>query len=180
MATPFVTGSLGLLMAAAPEATSAEVEAELEATAGPDGTAWTTHGVIHLDRALTAILAAPRDPAPTPPPSPTPPPAPGPTSTPAPAVTPSIATRSASLSVVPKTVTIVALAGSARISLSNPRHVSLVVTLRRAGRTIWRGTTRSGVVRWTIHLGTATYTLTVTRPRSRVARGTIGITYRRR
>ena len=59
MATPFVTGSLGLLMAAAPGATSADVEAALEATAGPEGTAWTTHGVIHLDRALTAILAAP-------------------------------------------------------------------------------------------------------------------------
>ena len=85
MATPFVTGSLGLLMAAAPGATSADVEAALEATAGPEGTAWTAHGVIHLDHALTTMLAgAAAYPTPTPTPSPTPTPDAGPTPTPAP------------------------------------------------------------------------------------------------
>ncbi len=57
MATPFVTGSLGLLIAAVPGATSAQVEAALEGTAGPEGTDWTAHGVIHLDHALTTLLA---------------------------------------------------------------------------------------------------------------------------
>jgi hypothetical protein len=89
-------------------------------------------------------------------------------------------TRSASLTAVPKTLTIVALVGSAKVTLTTPRHLSLVVTLRRSGRTIWRATTRSGLVRWAIHLQTATYTLTVTRPGSRVAKGTIAISYHRR
>jgi len=178
MATPFVTGSLGLLMAAAPGATSAEVEAALDGTAGPEGTTWTTHGAIHLDHALATLLTS--GPYPTPTPDPTPTPTPTPIPTPKPVAAPSVATRSASLSVVPRTLTIVALTGSGKISLSNPRHLSLVVTLRRAGRTIWRGATRSGIVRWAIHLQTATYTLTVTRAGSRSAKGTIGITYHRR
>jgi subtilisin family serine protease len=177
MATPFVSGSLGLLLAADPAVTPADAEAALEATAGPEGIAWTAFGVVHLDRALPSLLAI-GTPYPVPTPTPTPVPTPAPTPTPAPA--PLVVTRSASLATVPRTLSVAALAGSGKISLTNPRHEYLVVTLRRGGTLVWRGATRSGLVRWAVHLRTAVYTLTVTRPGSHVARGTIGITYHRR
>ena len=56
MATPFVSGSIGLLLAADATATPADAAAALEATAGLDATNWTAFGVIHLDRALASIL----------------------------------------------------------------------------------------------------------------------------
>ena len=56
MATPFVSGSLGLLLAAVPDATPSGAEAALEATAGPEGAGWTARGMIHLDRAIAALL----------------------------------------------------------------------------------------------------------------------------
>ncbi len=91
MATPFVTGSIGLLLAADPAASPADAAAALEATAGPEGTAWTAFGVIHLDRALASLLdiGTPYpSPTPKPPPPPPPPrrpsPSPHPRSSPAP------------------------------------------------------------------------------------------------
>lgn len=181
MATPFVSGSLGLLLAADPGATPAQALAAMEQTAGPECTDGTTHGLVHLDAALSALLPTPPpDPTPTPPPDPTPTLTPTPSPTPTPVVAPLIATRSASLATVPKAFLILARAGSARINLSNPRRSYLVVTLKRAGTVVWRRMTRSSTIGWTVNLRTASYTITVTRPGARVARGTISIAYHRR
>ena len=173
MAAPFVSGSLGLLLAAYPAASPTDAAAALEATAGPDGAAWTAFGVIHVDRALASLLRVGL-------PDPTPPPAPTPTPPPVPVPASLVVTRSVSLATVPKSMSVATLAASGRISVSNPRHEYLVVTLRRRGTVVWRGATRSGLVRWAVHLRTAVYTLTVTRPGSHEARGTIAFTYHRR
>jgi subtilisin family serine protease len=175
MAAPIVSGSIGLLLAADPTATPADAAAALEATAGPEGTAWTAFGAIHLDRALASLLDVGM-PYPVPTVKPPPPP-PLPSN---PASTPVVVTHSVTLSAVPKALSVSAVAGTGRISLSNPRHGYLVLTLRRGKTVVWRGATRSSVVRWTFHLRTAVYTLTVTRPGSRSARGTVAFTYRRR
>jgi subtilisin family serine protease len=195
MATPFVSGSLGLLLAADPAASAAQAEAALESTAGPVGTDWTTHGLVHLDQAMTALLTAvPPDPTPdpsaspdpsptaTPAPtaSPTPTPAATPTPTPTPTVAPLVVTRSVSLAKVPISIIAVTRSGSGRISLSNPRHARLVVTLRRAGAIVWQRTTRVGSIYWTVSLRTATYTLTVSHPGYHVAHGTVSFRYHRR
>jgi subtilisin family serine protease len=180
MATPFVSGSIGLLLVADAAATPADAATALEATAGPDATAWTEFGAIHLDLALASLLDL-GTPYPAPvrpmPPSPVPdPPAP----TPKPAPTPIMTTHSVSLSVLPKSVSVSAVAGSGRISLSNPRHAYLVLTLRRGKTVVWRAATRSGVVRWAFKLRAAVYTLTVSRSGSHSAKGTVAFTYHHR
>ena len=194
MATPFVAGSLGLMLAAAPGATAGEAAAALVSTAGPQCTDGTTHGLIHLESALTTLLAsqaptptptATEDPAPTPTPiatptptTPTPTPTPTPTRTPV--VLPAVVTRSASLATVPRAFTVLTRAGDGHLTISNPAHTYLVVTLKRGGVVVWRRTTRTGSIRWLLHLRTAAYTVTVTRPGHRVARGTVRIAYHRR
>jgi hypothetical protein len=105
---------------------------------------------------------------------------PTPTATPKPTVAPLVVSRSASLAVVPKAMVVLTRSGSGRISLSNPRHAYLVVTLRRAGAVVWRRTTRASTIAWTVSLRTATYTLTASRPGWRDARGTVSIRYHRR
>jgi subtilisin family serine protease len=203
MATPFVSGSLGLLLAAVPAATATQAATAIETTAGPQCTDGTAHGLIHLDTALSALLAA-QPPSPTPPPTPTPsptaepspepsptppphpkappPPVPMPTPTPGPTpvAVPLIVKRTVSLAVVPKAFAVLTRAGDGHITLSNPRHAYLVVTLKRGGVVVWRRTTRVGAIRWTVHLRTAAYTVTVSRPGSRTARGTVSIDYHRR
>ena len=181
MAAPFVSGSIGLLLAADPTATPADAAAALEATAGPEGTAWTAFGAIHLDRALGSLLGI-GTPYPAPVPGPVPvavPPPPLPAPAPKPAPRPVVVTHLVSLRAVPKAFSASAVAGTGRIILTNPRHSHLVLTLRRGGAVVWRGSTRSGVVRWAVHLRTARYTLTVTRPGSHTAKGTIAFTYHR-
>jgi subtilisin family serine protease len=189
MATPFVSGSLGLLLAADPAASAVQAEAALESTAGPVGTDWTAHGLIHLDGAVTALLAAVPpgstpdagpSPDPTATPTPTAAPTPTPTPTPAPTAAPLVVTRSASLAKVPKSLTVLTRSGSGRISLSNPRRAHLVITLRRAGAIVWQRTTRASDPHWTVSLRTASYTLTVSHPGWRVAHGTVSIRYHRR
>ena len=89
-------------------------------------------------------------------------------------------TRSASLAKVPRSLSVTTKAGSGSIGLANPHHARLVVTLRRGSVVIWHGSTRTGKIRWSFHLRSAVYTVTVTRPGSRVATGTISFTYHRR
>ena len=60
MATPFVSGSLGLLLAADPAATGAQALAAMDSTAGPESRDGTAYGLVHLDAALTSLLAIPR------------------------------------------------------------------------------------------------------------------------
>jgi subtilisin family serine protease len=83
MAAPFVSGSIGLLLAADPAATPADAAAALQATAGPEATAWTAFGAIHLDHALASLFDVGTPyPAPAPPP---PAPAPAESAPPSPA-----------------------------------------------------------------------------------------------
>lgn len=188
MVTPFVAGSLGLLLAAVPDATGAQAVSALEGTAGPQCTDGTADGLIHLDAALAALLAGPPTPNPTPTPmpsptptaSPTPTPSPTPVPPPAPVVAPAVLTRSASLATVPKALTVLARYGDGHIALSNPGRAYLVVTLKRGGAVVWRGSTRLRSIRWLFHLRTASYTVTVSRPGWRVARGTVSFDYHRR
>lgn len=185
MATPFVSGSLGLLLAAAPNATAAQAVAALEGTAGPQCTDGTAYGLVHLDAALTSLLASlTPDSNATPPPVVTPAPTPTPTPTvvptPTPVVAPAVVTRSTSLVKVPRAVVVLTRAGNGHITLSNPGRAYIVVTLKRGGVMVWRRTTRLRSIRWLLHLRTAAYTVTVTRPGWRVARGTVSIDYHRR
>jgi hypothetical protein len=236
MATPFVSGSLGLLLAAAPSVTPADGVAALEATAGPQTRDGTAYGLIHLDEALLALLgsqpaptptpsssppaspstgpmATPRPsqdpdaspaptltpldpvvPAPTPPPTATPPPGgspppvgspppaatPTPRPSPVPVVLPAIVSRAASLAKVPVGFVVLPRAGTGHVSVSNPSRVYLVVTLKRGGAVVWRRTTRASSIRWLVNLRTAAYTLTVSRPGSRSAKGSVRIEYHRR
>jgi outer membrane biosynthesis protein TonB len=205
MATPFVSGSLGLLLAADPNATATEALAAIESSAGPQLTDTTAFGLVHLDAALTALLAVPRptatptvaptatpspdptatpDPNATPPPEPTPTPTtvptPTPTTGPAPVAAPAFVTRSASLTRVPRALVVVTRAGTSLLTLANPRRAYLVLTLKRGGILVWRRTTRASAIHWTIYVRTATYTLTVSRPGSHVATGTVFFRYRPR
>jgi hypothetical protein len=91
-----------------------------------------------------------------------------------------IAKRTVSLAVVPKAFVVLTRFGDGHIAISNPRHAYLVVTLKRAGVVVWRRTTRLGAVRWLVHLRTAAYTVTVTRPGSRTATGMASFDYHRR
>jgi subtilisin family serine protease len=238
MATPFVAGSLGLLLAAVPGSTATEAMASITLTAGPQCTSGTARGLVHLDAALTSLRAShvpaptptptpastptptptsaptatppdatptpdstlPPDatptptptptqtptptpmptPAPTPTPIPTPAPTPAPTRTPTPVVVPLVLTATASLAAVPKSLVILTRIGSAHIALSNAYRQYLVVTLKRNGVVVWRGSTRSTSIRWLFQLRAATYTVTVTRPGYRTARGTVKVDYHRR
>jgi subtilisin family serine protease len=205
MATPFVSGSLGLLLAADPNATATEALAAIESSAGPQLTDTTAFGLVHLDAALTALLAVPRptatptvaptatpspdptatpDPNATPPPEPTPTPTtvptPTPTTGPAPVAAPAFVTRSASLTRVPRALVVLTRAGTSLLTLANPRRAYLVLTLKRGGILVWRRTTRASAIHWTIYVRTATYTLTVSRPGSHVATGTVFFRYRPR
>jgi subtilisin family serine protease len=210
MATPFVSGSIGLLMADDPAATASEAASAILGTAGPALRTSTADGSIHVDLALAVLLAGPvltpppappSTPTPTPAPTPVPPPTqaptpiptpiPAPTPTPTPVPTPvpeptppptlpAVVSRSGSLVRVPKALVVLARAGSSRITLTNPRRAYLVVTLKRYGIVVWRRSTRSSLIGWTALLRTATYTLTVSRPGSRVAVGTVRIAYHRR
>ncbi|HEV7605576.1 MAG TPA: S8 family serine peptidase [Candidatus Limnocylindrales bacterium] len=184
MATPFVAGSLGLLLAADPGATASEALAAIDATAGPEITDATTYGLVHLDAALAALIGSPTpspSPSPTPTPTPTTPPSPSPSPNIAPApAAPSLVTRTASLSRVPKAFVVLAHAADARLSIANPRRAYLVLTVKRAGRVIWRRKTRARAIHWTLYLGTSAYTVTVSRPGSRAATGRVSLRYRPR
>jgi subtilisin family serine protease len=87
MATPFVSGSIGLLMAADPASTAAQAANAILGTAGPELRDVTANGQMHLDRALEALLAG-NVPDPVPTASPTPSPTPAPTPSPEPTPTP--------------------------------------------------------------------------------------------
>ncbi len=91
MATPFVSGSIGLLMAADPAASPSEAATALLGTAGPELRDVTADGDIHLDVALSALLSGdvpPPVPMPTPTPSPTATPTSSPTTSPSPKPSP--------------------------------------------------------------------------------------------
>lgn len=89
MASPFVAGSIGLLLAADPGASPIQAENALLGTAGPELRDSTTDGFIHTDLALTGLLAGYYVPAPVPVPTPGPTDSPSPSATPSPTDSPS-------------------------------------------------------------------------------------------
>ena len=70
-------------------------------------------------------------------------------------------------------------AGDARLTLANPGRARLVVTVKRGGLVIWRRITRARAIHWTLYLRSGTYTVTIIRPGSRVARGSMSFGYHR-
>jgi hypothetical protein len=81
---------------------------------------------------------------------------------------------------VPTAFVVLTRAGDGYVTISNPSRAYLVVTLKRGGLVVWRRTTRASAIRWIVHLRTAAYTVTATRPGWRVARGSVAIDYRHR
>jgi hypothetical protein len=91
-----------------------------------------------------------------------------------------VVARSVSLATVPRAFSVLTRVGGGHLAIANPARAYLVVTLKRSGVVVWRQTTRLGSVRWLLRLRTASYTVTVTRPGYRTARGTVRIDYHRR